>query len=118
MDLMTAALVDTTISVAERRSSPRYAVTREARLLLSGGAAYAKVRTVNVSAGGVAVERPEKLSAKLIARGTVMDIAIVSDDAAPVCICRAEIRHVSGDSIGLAVAERLPLDLLGLPADA
>ena len=102
----------------ERRESPRYAVSREARLVLSGGAAYAKVRTVNISTGGIAVERPDKLPATLFARGTTLDIAIVGDDAAPVCVRRGEVRHLTARTIGLKVEEALPPGLFDLPHDA
>lgn len=101
----------------DRREYPRYLVTHEARLVLSGGVAYAKVRTLNVSAYGLAVEQPDRLPATLFTRGTVLDVAIIGQDSSPLWIRRAEVRHLTNGALGLRVSEEIPLALFDLPHD-
>ena len=101
----------------DRREYPRYLVSREARLVLSGGAAYAKVRTLNVSAYGLSIEQPDRIPARLLSRGTVLEVTILGEDSSPVWVHRAEIRHVTHGAIGLKLAQEIPLSMFDLPHD-
>jgi len=116
-DLVARGRGTNALFATDRREYPRYLVSREAQLVFSGGTAYAKVRTLNVSAYGLAVEQPDRLPVTLYSRGTVLEVTLLGEDSTPLWVRRAEVRHVTDGAVGLKVAEEIPLALFDLPHD-